>query len=191
MRLTTLIALFALILCNARAADAPQKTQRVGPLEITAADSVFRDWRYQDPSLRFYGSVTGWGVAVRITNVTDKEISQFVGPEGVQMTNASGKQSKLEGSSSNFWPLICREQLSAQDLDGSELALFNSGVEVTIKDATTTVGKIGGIAIEGKWRFTLLLAPKKSITLVYIFDSPKESKPISLTWPEAKPIDLR
>ncbi|MFZ1081743.1 MAG: hypothetical protein WAO19_07440 [Candidatus Kryptoniota bacterium] len=163
-----------------------KRTQQAGPFEITAVGTEYQLWRCQD------GSITGWGVRVRVTNISDQQVSEYIGPVGLEITNALGKRYNIPD---NFLPMFTKinlEQLSSQKLEG-DLLIFDTGSAIRILDSNTVVGTLTTILNGEKKQtnFNLQLSPKKSVTVVFVFNSPEESPPQTLTWPKAKPIDLR
>jgi hypothetical protein len=171
-----------------------KRTQQAGPLEITAVDAEYKAWGWQNVSFpRGYVSITGWGVRVHVVNTTDQRVSEYAGPEGLEMTSDSGKRHSLPVEFLNNCAQINLAEIKGQRL-ATSLLLFNTGTVVQIGDLNG--GDIGGFGsfYDEKSKqtiFNLQLSPKKGVTLVFVFDSPKESKPQTLAWPKTNPIDLR
>ncbi len=168
-----------------------KRTQQVDSLEITAVDIM----EYQPWQCRYASITGGWGVRVRVTNIADHEVSETIGSEDMKITDVAGKKYSLPENFLACWTAINLEQFQSQNLEGN-LFLFSTGTSIKIRDGNVAVGELGSIYVEklGKSQLFFTLLPKKSIILVFVFDSPKESKPQTLFWPSAKgakPIDLR
>jgi len=179
-----LLAAAALFISNC--SEQPKRTQRAGTLEITAVGTEYRLWQYRD------ASITGWGVRVHVVNTTDQAVSENIKPASLQIMDDAGKRYSLPDNFSKICTMINLGQLSSQRL-GGDLLFFNTGTALRIRDTNSTVGTLVGVRDKSmsKFNLELQLSPKKSVTLVFVFDSPKESKPQTLNWPNAKPIDLR
>jgi hypothetical protein len=185
--------------CSAQKAKTTQvatvsaaKSIQAGPLQITAVDTQYDTWGWRQLSLGQRSSITGWGVRVHVVNTTDKEVSEYIGPAGLQMTNGLGKKYSISDEFLFWLPHANLGQLSRQGLGGS-LLLFNTGSAVKISGGEGTVGTFVSLYDEKNKEqiMNLQLSPKKAVALVFVFDSPQESKPQTLAWPKAKPIDLR
>jgi len=174
------------------ATASPAKSIQAGPLQITAVDTQYDIWGWRQLSPGQRSNLTGWGVRVHVVNTTDKEVSEYIGPAGLQMTNALGKKYSIPDEFLFYLPHANLGELSRQGF-GSSLLLFNTGNGVKISDGEGPVGTFVSLYYEKNKEqiMNLQLAPKKGVTLVFIFDSPQESKPQSLAWPKANSIDLR
>ena len=170
----------------------PAKSIQAGPLQITAVDAKYDTWGWQQLSIGQRSSITGWGIRVHLVNTTDKSVSEYIGPDGLLMIDNLGKRYSLQKDFMSYFPLGNLGQLSEQSLAG-DLFIFSSGFSVEIRDDTSAVGKLTSIynGVSNKTVLNLELSPKKGVTLVFVFDSPQESKPQTLAWPKANPIDLR
>jgi hypothetical protein len=170
----------------------PAKSIQAGPLQITAVDAKYDTWGWQQLSIGQRSSITGWGIRVHLVNTTDKEVNEYIGPDGLQMTNDLGKKYSIPDEFLFWLPHANRWQFSRQGI-GSSLLLFSSGNAVKISDWEGSIGTFVSLYDEKnkKQIMNLTLSPKKGVTLLFIFDSPPESKPQTLAWPKANPIDLR
>jgi ankyrin repeat protein len=170
----------------------PATVQGASRLEITASGAEYQAWGHYNFSLKQSSSTSGWGVKIKMINPTDQEVSETIDPADLRIANGVGATYSLTTESVNYCPEINLKQLSTQGLDGVML-FFDTGTAVEIRDGNTAVGTLSRIFDEmiGKTNLVISLSPKKSVTLVFVFDSPKESKPRTLFWPKTKPIDLK
>ncbi len=184
-KLTFLLATSALIISSC-AQKQPKRTQMAGPLEITAVNTEYQAWQYRD------ASITGWGVTVHVVNTTDRTVAENIEPARLQITNDSAKHYSLPDDFSKVCTMINLGQLRAQGYAG-EFFKLSTGTAVKISDSSSDVGMLVGIRDKNtrKFNLQLQLSPKKSVTLVFVFDAPKESKPKTLNWPTAKAIELQ
>ncbi len=172
--------------------------QQVGPLKISIVDTAkYTLWEW--PSSIYpgasSGSQWGWGITVRIVNTTDREVTEYIRSDSLlELTNDLNKRYV---PLRNFLPIVDLKEFNGQPLR-SEWFFSNTGLEFStqIFHADTALGSVGSM-IEAKddkmvKTFLILKLPfKKSMTLVLVFDSPKESKPRTLDWPNAKPFYLK
>ncbi len=174
-----------------RAPSKPVSAPQPRPIAIRVVDVSYTLWDCGMPGVP--QSFWGWGVSVRSENATDKEATESFLADALQVTTAPGKR----GLSDTFIfnSIACNaHQLVAQGLDGS-LTFSANGLDtgVDIRKGATAVGNLTSSYDQQvkKYKFRLSLLPKQGVTLVFIFDSPKEVKPLTLLWPNAKPIDLK
>ncbi len=195
-KLTFLLLTTVLISCgfgqqpnkNQVATAGPAKrTQQAGPLKITAVNTEYAGWQSQ------FNSFAAWGVRVRVQNTTDQEVSGSFGEDDLQITDASGKRYSISNLYQNVFAEINLKELSSQGLQGNLLFSDTGGNAVIFRDGDTTIGELSRAIVDApkiQNIYTIKLASKKSVTLVFVFDSPKESKPQTLFWPKAQPIDI-
>ena len=161
------------------------------PIAIRVLDVSYTLWDCGMPGVP--QSFWGWGVSVRAENSTDKEATESFQAESLHVTTALGKRGLSGTFMSNS--IACNApQLVAQGLDGSltfSANGFDTGVD--IRKGATAVGNLTSSYDQQvkQYKFRLSLLPMQGVTLVFIFDSPKDVKPGSLLWPNADPIELK
>jgi hypothetical protein len=193
-RLALLVVAAAIVTCifgqNANKKDVgtpsqAKRTQQAGPLEITAVGTEYGVWQSQ------FASFVGWGVRVHVRNTTDQEVSEKLDGAGLQVTNSLGKRCSISSRLDQVFAQVNLRELYSQGLQGA-LLFYDTGSGVRILNGDTSIGELTGVidVVKKQFNFNLRLAPGKGATFVFVFDSPQESKPQTLAWPKAKPIDL-
>jgi hypothetical protein len=195
MKISRLLATAAFIACACGqnptkkavgVASPAKRTQLASPLEITAVATEYASWQAQSASF------IAWGVRVRVRNITDKDVSEVVDGGGLHVTNASGKRCGISSSFAQVFAEINLKELYRQGLQGALLFLASGDSGVRILNGDTAIGQLTSVIdmTKKQTNYNLHLAPGKSATLVFVFDSPQDSRPQTLAWPKAKPIDL-
>jgi hypothetical protein len=88
------------------------------------------------------------------------------------------------------------KEVKNQGLERDLLYLATGDIGINIRKGDKIIGNLTRI-IEARdeksntIKLKLQLLPKESVTLVFVFDSPKESKPQTLSWPKVGSIELR
>lgn len=198
-RLTLLLVTAALLSsCLAQPAKTPvnpTKSIQAGPLQITPVNTEYGAWQSPVYSL----GVSAWGVRVRIANTTDKEVSESFDGADLKIADASGKQYGISDQYASIYKETNLMEMNGQGLTGVRFYAGNGLTDaLIIRSGDTEIGEISRTIIDTPKmqnnytiQYTIQLAPRKSVTLVFVFDSPREIKPVTLFWPKAKPIDLR
>jgi hypothetical protein len=168
----------------------PAKRILAGSLEITAVDTKYANWQSQ------YYSVSAWGVRVHVANTTDHEVSEKFSEADLKVTDASGKQYSISDQYQNVFAEINLNDIFGQGLQGTLLFAKNGVNAAIILKGDKTIGELSRDIDESNKAnihntYTIKLAPRKSVTLVFLFDCPMGLPPTTLLWPKANPIDLR
>ncbi|HEY1208406.1 MAG TPA: hypothetical protein VGE85_03475 [Terracidiphilus sp.] len=168
----------------------PPKSIQAGPLQITAVNTEYGIWHGQ------FGrdSVNAWGVRVNVVNTSDHEVSVNFAEDDLKVKDTSGKQYSLSNRYQSIFTEIIMNEIYSQRLQGNLFFADTGGNAIIIRNGDTKIGVLSRAVIDEPNIhnvYTIELSPKKGVTLLFIFESPKESKLETLFWPKANPIDLR
>lgn len=182
---------------NVRALVRSTLTQKTDAFAITAVSADYGRWdtaRYLGPFASPHSSgssFNGWGVKIVAKNITNGEAAAYIGPTTIQLEDTAGKRYDIVD---DFWHSFV--QFGGVDKHAASYSIFKGSVETAVGNAWdfqeggSKIGTLVAFTADERLVINLSLSPQKSVTLLFVFDAPADSKPKSLLWPDRESIPL-